>query len=88
MRLHVRKLGAEDLLGSGARQILDHIGVLAAAVVAASRIALGILVGEHRAGCLKHCLGDEVFAGDHLQPFVLAEGFVVNGGGNFGICLG
>ena len=88
MRLHVGKLRAEDLLGAIARQVLHHVGVLASAVVAPSRIALGILVGEDRAGGLEHRFGDEVFAGNHLQALVLAEGFVINGGGYFGVGLG
>ena len=81
-------LGAKDLLRAVAGQVLHHVGVLAAAVVAASGIALGILVGEDRAGRLQHRLGDKVLAGNHLQPLVLAEGFVVNGGGHFGVGLG
>ena len=88
VRLDVGELRAEDLLGTIARKILDHVGVFAAAIVAASRIALGIFVGKHRAGSLEHRFGYEVFAGDHLQAFVLAEGFVVNGGGNFRVGLG
>ena len=88
VRLHVGVLGAKDLLGAVAGQVLHHVGVLAAAVVAAPRVALGIFIGEDRAGRLQHCLGDEVLAGNHLQPFVLAEGFVVNGSGNFGVGLG
>ena len=88
VRLHIDVLAAEDLLGAIAGQVLHHVGVLAAAVVAAAGIALGIFIGEDRAGRLQHCFGDEVFAGNHLQPFVLAEGFVVNGGGYLGVGLG
>ena len=79
---------AEDLLGPVARQILHHVGKLAAAVVAPPRVALGVLVGEDRAGRLQNRLGDKVFAGDHLQPLVLAEGFLVKCCGNFGVGLG
>ena len=85
--LDIGKLSREDLPGTIARQILHHVGVLTTTVVAASRITLGIFVGEHGAGGLEHRLGDEVFAGDHLQAFVLTEGFVVNGGGNFRVGL-
>ncbi len=88
VRLHVDVLAAEDLLGAVARQVLDHIGVFASAVVAAARVALGVLVGKDRAGRFKHGFGDKVFAGDHLQPLVLAEGFLVNGSGNFRVGLG
>ena len=88
VRLHVDMLAAEDLPRAVAGQVLDDVGVLAATVVAAPGIALGIFIGEDRAGCFKHCFRDKVFAGNHLQPLVLAESFVVNGGGNFGIGLG
>ncbi len=88
VRLHVDVLAAEDLARAIAGQVLDDVGVFAAAVVAASRVALGIFIGEDRAGRFEHGFRDEVFAGDHLQPLVLAEGFLVNGGGDFGIGLG
>ena len=48
VRLHIRVLRAEKLLRPVARQVLHHIRVLAAAVVALARIAFGILVGEDR----------------------------------------
>ena len=88
VRLHVDVLAAEELAGAIAGQILHDVGILAAAVVTASRIALGIFIGEDRAGCLQHRFGDEVFARYHLQSLVLAEGFVINGGGYIGIGLG
>ena len=88
VRLNVCVLGAKDLLGAVTCQILHDVSVFAPTIVAASGIALGILVCKDRAGRFKHRLRDEVLAGDHLQPFVLAEGFVVNGCGDFRICLG
>jgi hypothetical protein len=47
VRLDVRMLGAEQLLGPVDRELLRHIDELAAAVVAPPRIALGVLV-RHR----------------------------------------
>ena len=88
VRLHVDVLAAEDLLGAVAGEVLDDVGVLAAAVVAAAGVALGVFVGEDGAGCLEDGFGDEVFAGDHLQALVLAEGFVVKGGGDVRVGLG
>ncbi len=88
VRLHVDMLAAEDLLGPVARQILHHVGVFAAAVVAPPRIALGVFIGKYRAGRLKHRLGDKVFAGNHLQPLVLAESFLVKSSGHDGVGLG
>ena len=54
VRLHVRVLGAEELLGAVAREVLHHVGELAAAVVALAGIALGVLVGEDRPGRFEH----------------------------------
>ena len=54
MRLHVGVLGAEELLGAIARQVLHDIGEFAAAVVALAGIALGVLVGEDAAGGFQH----------------------------------
>jgi hypothetical protein len=81
-------LGAEELLGAVAGEVLDDVGVLAAAVVAAPRDAFSIFIGEDRAGRLEDCFRDEVLAGDHLQPLVLANGFVVDSGSHFGVGLG
>ena len=50
VRLHVGVLGAEQLLGAIAGQVLDDVGELAAAVVALAGIAFGVLVGEDAAG--------------------------------------
>ena len=86
--MHVNVLGAEDLLGPLPRQVLHHVGELAPAVVAPPRVALGVFVGEDRAGRFQNRLGDKIFAGNHLQPFVLAEGFLGKGCGNFRVGLG
>ena len=88
MGLHVGVLGAEDLFGAIAGEVLDHVGVLAPAVVAAARIALGIFVGEDGACGFEHGAADEVFRGNHLKAFVLAADFGVNGGGDFGVVEG
>ena len=85
MRLHVGVLGAEELLGAVARQVLDHVGELASAVVALAGIALGVLVGEDRAGGFQHGFADKVLRGDQLQTFVLAALFVLDGLRDLGI---
>ena len=72
VRLDVGVLGAEELLGPVAGEVLDHIDVLAAAVIPPAGIALGILVGQHAADRLHHRGAGVVFAGDHLQPVLLA----------------
>ena len=70
--LHVGGLGAEQRLHPVDRQPLDHVDVLAAAVVAPARVALRVLVGEHRALRLHDRDGREVLRGDHLQGGPLA----------------
>ena len=85
MRLHVGVLGAEELLGAIARQVLDHIGELASAVVALAGITLGVLVGEDRARGFQHRLAHEILRGDQLQAFVLAALFVFDGLRDLGI---
>jgi hypothetical protein len=42
---------------------------------APARVALGVLVGSHRADRLEHGLGDEVLGGDELDPVGLTERF-------------
>ncbi len=88
MRLHVGMLGAEQLLGAVARQVLHDVGELAAAVIALAGIAFGVLVGEHAAGGFEHRFGGEVLAGDQLQTGVLALRFVLDRLVNFGVHLG
>jgi len=87
VRLHVDVLGAEQLLCPRDRQLLGHVHVLAATVVALARVALGVLVGEHRALAVEDRLGNEVLRGDHLQRGLLAAGLVLEDLRNLGIHL-
>ncbi len=86
--LHVDVFGTEQTLGAFAGDGFDLIDLLAAAVVAASRIAFGILVGQHGALCLKHCTRHEVFRGDHFQAVLLSVQFGVKHFGDFGVRFG
>ena len=70
--LHVGVIGAEQLGRAGAGELLDLVGVLAAAVVPLPGQAFGVLVREHRPHGLAHRRGHEVLAGDHLELAVLA----------------
>ena len=72
VRLHVDVLGAEELLGPVDGELLGDVDELAAAVVALARIALGVLVGEHRALAVEDRLRHEVLGGDHLERRLLA----------------
>ena len=72
VRLDVRVLGAEQLLRAVDRELLGDVDVLAAAVVAPARVALGVLVRQHAALALQHRLRHEVLGGDHLERALLA----------------
>src|SRR6266566_425190 len=76
--LDIGMLGPKKLFGTITRQVLDNIGKLAATVIAFARIALGILIGEHRAHGFEHSVADEILGSNQLQTFVLTPGFVVN----------
>ena len=67
MRLNVRVFGAEELRGSVDRQPFDAVDILAAAVVAFSRIAFGILVRENRTHRFEHRFRDEILGRDQLE---------------------
>ena len=81
-------LGAEELLRAVDRQLFGDVDELAAAVVAAARVALGVLVGQHAALALEHGLGHEVLAGDHLQRALLALELGAQYVGDLGVDLG
>ena len=78
VRLHVDVLGAEQLAGAVAGQVLHHVGELAAAVVALPGIAFGVLVGEDAGGGFEHRFGGEVLAGDEFELGILPLGFVLD----------
>ncbi len=86
--LDVGVLGAEQGLGAVDGKLLGDVDPLAPAVVAASGIALGVLVGEHRSLAFEHRLGHEVLGGDHLQGLLLAAQLAVYRRGDLGVHLG
>ena len=81
-------LGAEERLRPVDRELLADVDFLAAAVVAAAGVALGVLVGEHRAGSVEHGLRHEVLGGDHLERALLARELAVEHLRDLGIDLG
>ena len=85
VRLDVGELGAEQLLRAVAREVLDDVDVLAAAVVAASRVALGVLVRQDAALRLQHRARNEVLRRDHLEGVALAGQLPRHRGSDFGI---
>ena len=88
MRLHIGECAGEQLLRPVDRQLLGHIDVHAAAVVAPTRVALGVFVGQHRTLRLQHRGGDDVLAGDQLDPVLLADQFRAERGRQFRVGLG
>src|SRR3712207_8729229 len=48
-------------------ELLGDVNLLAAPVIPLARIALSVLVREHRTDRLQHRLRDEIRRGDHLQ---------------------
>ena len=88
VRLHVRVRGAEERLRPLDRERLGDVDELAAAVVAAAGVALGVLVREHRALGLQHGDGNEVLARDHLEVIALSPELEFEHFGDLGIDLG
>ena len=88
VRLHVGVLGAEQALGPVDRQLLGDVDVLAAAVVAAPGVALGVLVGEHAADRLQDGAGNEVLGRDHLEVVALAAQLELQHLGDLRVDLG
>ena len=88
VRLHVGEAALEHLLGALDRQRLDLVDVLAAAVVAVAGIALGVLVGEHRAGRLQHRARHHVLRCDQLDLILLAFELAADHAGDLRIALG
>ena len=85
VRLDVGVVGAEQLLGAVDGQLLDHVDVLAATVVALARVALGVLVGQHAALGFHHRRAGVVFRGDQLDVLFLALSFLLHRGKEFGV---
>src|SRR5439155_3492120 len=72
VRLHVGVVGAEQRRAPVAREVLDLVDHVVAAVVALPRVALGVLVRQHRAGGLEDLARREVLRRDELDGGVLS----------------
>ena len=88
MRLNVGIIGAEQLLRAIDRQLLGHIDVFTTTVVALARIALGVLVGQHRALGFHDPRAGIVFGCDQFDVIFLARYFVHHGLRQYGIEIG
>ena len=87
VRLDVDVLGAEQFLRARDRQRFGDVDELTPAVVALARIAFGVLVRQHRAGRLEHCLADEVLGRDQFEAAVLPVQLLPDRRGDLGIGL-
>ena len=85
VRLYVRVCSAEQALRTADCEGFGDIHEFAAAVVAASGVALGVLVGEHGALSLEHGARNEVLARDHLEGAALAAELLLENGSDLGI---
>ena len=85
VRLHVHKFRTEQRFQSLDGERLRDVNILAAAVVAATGVALSVFVGELRALRLHHGFRRVVLAGDQLDVIFLALVFGVDNGEDFGV---
>ena len=88
VRLDVRVLRAEERLRAVDRELLDLVDDLAAAVVAAPRIPLGVLVRRDAAHGLEHRRPREVLGRDELDLVALARELLLEECGDFRIDVG
>ena len=85
--LHVGVLGSKEQLGAVTGQVLRHVHVLAAAVIALGGIALRVFVGQGRAHGLHHGGRNKVFRCDQLDVLALTLHLVRDGLEKFGVGL-
>src|SRR4029450_10922473 len=88
MRLHVRVLGTEELLGPVDRKLLDLVDHLAASVVALAGGAPRTLVGPPAADRLEAARPGEVLRRDQLDLIALALELAAEQLGDLGIDVG
>ena len=87
MGLNVHVVATEDLLRAFDGERLRDVHELAATVVAAARVALGVLISKDRALRLEDGARHEVFRGDHLEGVTLTAKLGVQNGLNLRIQL-
>ena len=88
MGLHVGAVGTEQFFCTVDGKLFGNVDVLAASVVAATGVALGVLVGKHRSRGLEHRGAGVVFRSDHHQLFTLALFFIFDDSLDFRIDSG
>ncbi len=85
--LHVGVVCPEELLCTISGQVLRHVDEFAAAIVALGWVALGVLVGQHRAGGFQYRARGVVLACDQLEIVALTAGFELHGLPELGIIV-
>jgi hypothetical protein len=78
-------LGPEQRLRAADGKRFDDVDVLAAAVVAASGVTLGVFVREDRASRLEHRGAHEILRGDELESGFLTVDLALNRARDVGI---
>jgi hypothetical protein len=85
VRLHVRKLAAEQFRHALDRKSLDDVNVLTSTVVTFAGKPLGIFVGEDGSLRLEHRTRDDVLGRDQLDLVLLTTELLLDGAENFRI---
>ncbi|MNM67033.1 hypothetical protein D3C81_785500 [compost metagenome] len=88
VRLDVGVVGAKQFLGAVDGQLLDHVDVFAAAVVALAWVTFGVFVGQNRALGFHDSRAGVVFRRNQLDVLFLALSFLLHGGKEIGVVLG
>ena len=83
--LNVRELSAEQLAGAVDSYLLDNVNALAAAVVALTRITLGVLVCQNASHRSHNSRGNDIFACDELKVPSLPCKLVLHSLSYFGV---
>ena len=83
MGLYVGKISTKECLGTLNRQRLRLINEFTTAVIALSRVALSIFIGQYRALSFQNARATVVLRGNELDVLLLTNGFSAHGGPQF-----
>ena len=83
VRLHVGSFGAEKLFRAISSHVFQNVNMFATTVVSAARVTFSVLVRQHATGGFHDRHAGVIFAGDHFEAVLLANGFGVDQVKNF-----